>query len=303
MFAKYQREITITDRFAGLAVKDYLKQIFLPKHLRGNLRQERGLQVNDQQVSTAHVLKTGDQLTLAFQEAVFLDQQGPYPANTDSTFAIVYQNEDLLVVNKPAGMKMHPHSPTETDTLLNYVNGYFQTNPQKSADQPAQALMVHRLDRATSGLVIIAKNPIVVPILNRLIKEKIIQRTYLARVRGLFDQKVGIFEQRIGRHPSDDRLRWLDATGQSATTHYQVLSEDRKRNESLVRLELQTGRMHQLRVHLAGNGHPINGDDLYHGKADKRLALHSTTLLLVLPFTGEQVLLEERAGLISKNSN
>ncbi|CAK1248868.1 RluA family pseudouridine synthase [Fructobacillus tropaeoli] len=298
MVAKYQREITITDRFAGLAVKDYLKQIFLPKHLRGNLRQSRGLQVNGQQVSTAHVLRTSDHLTLTFREEVFLDHQGPYPANMAVSLTIVYENEDLMVVNKPAGMKMHPHSPTETDTLLNYVNGYFQKNPQKSAGQPSQAFMVHRLDRATSGLVIVAKNPIAVPILNRLIKEKNIKRTYLARVTGLFDQKTGTFDQKIGDHPSDDRLRWLNPAGQNATTHYQVLEEESERDESLVRLELETGRMHQLRVHLAGNGHPINGDDLYHGKAGKRLALHSTALSLILPFTGNRVLLEERDRLI-----
>ncbi|CAK1240317.1 RluA family pseudouridine synthase [Fructobacillus evanidus] len=298
MVAKYQKQITIANQFSGLSVKDYLKQIFLPKHLRGNLRQERGLRVNGQQVSTAHVLKTGDQLTLTFQEDVFLDQQGPYPVNIDISLVVVYENEDLLVVNKPAGMKMHPHSPTETDTLLNYVNGYFQKNPQKSAGQPARAFMVHRLDRATSGLVIVAKNPIVVPILNRLIKEKIIKRTYLARVAGRFDQKAGLFDQKIGNHPNDDRLRWFNSAGQNAVTHYQVLEEDSERDESLVRLELETGRMHQLRVHLAGNGHPINGDDFYQGKTGKRLALHSTALSLILPFTGEQVLLEEREGLI-----
>lgn len=296
--AIYQRTIQISAKQAGQTIKEYLKISLLPKHFRGQLRQERGIRVNGEIVSTAYQLKTEDELLLTIDIAPF-ELQGPYPANSSQPVNVVFENEDLLVVNKAAGMKMHPHSPTEHDTLLNFVQAYLDQRGSVSANQPAKALMTHRLDRATSGLVLIAKNPLVVPILNRQIKEKVAQKTYLAWVGGLFEEKSGTFNQAIGPHPKEDRLRAVcinGEDGQTAITHYQVLSEDVSDKSSLVQLQLETGRMHQLRVHLAASGHPISGDDLYGGRPANRLYLQSTAIEFRIPWLNQKkrVQLKER---------
>ncbi|CAK1243271.1 23S rRNA- or tRNA-specific (RluA) [Fructobacillus fructosus] len=290
----YQKRILIAANQADQTVKSYLKGAFVPKHIRGQLRQQRGIRVNDQIVSTAEELRAGDELflTLDIDDG---DLQGPYPGNSSQKVAIVFENEDLLVVNKAEGMKMHPHSPTEEDTLLNFVQAYLDASHGTSANQPAKAFMTHRLDRATSGLVLIAKNPLAVPILNRQIKDKVAKKTYIAKVTGFFKTKVGTFTQPIGLHPSESRLRAirpLEEGGQPALTHYQVLSQDASTHESLVQLDLETGRMHQLRLHLAAAGHPIVGDDLYGGRSANRLYLQSTALSFMTPWTNQPTIVK-----------
>lgn len=290
----YQKNITVGAEFADYSIKEYLQKIYLPKHLKGYLRQERQIKLNGVVSSTAAVLKAGDSLTLSFEQSAFGEAQGPYPANPGKRVELVYEDDDLVVAVKPAGMKMHPHSPTEHDTLLNYLTADFNQRGCQSAGQLAQAFMVHRLDRATSGLVIVAKNPIVVPILNRLIKEKRIQRRYFAKVVGEFEEAAGVFDQAIGAHPTDERLRWVSQDGQAARTSYWLRAEEVHdgQKQSLVELQLETGRMHQIRVHLAAAGHPILGDEWYGGLPVNRLYLHSEWLLLVLPFTQEKIKVE-----------
>lgn len=293
MIKRYVKTIQIEGWMADLTVKEYLKQVFLSKQLRGKLRQQRGIAVNGRLVSTAHVLAAGDvlALTLELEES----GQGLYPANAKVPVQVVFENEDFLLVNKGAGQKMHPHSPTEDDTLLNGVQAYLEETGAKSLGKPAMAYMIHRLDRGTSGLVLIGKNPLVVPILNRQIKEKIAKKTYLAKVAGHFEERVGTFSKAIGQSKTNPRLqslRAIDDGGLAALTHYQVLADDREKEESLVQLSLETGRMHQLRVHLSAAGHPIVGDDWYGGRPADRLYLQSTRLSLKMPWTMEERVFE-----------
>ncbi|WP_312981920.1 RluA family pseudouridine synthase, partial [Leuconostoc falkenbergense] len=145
--------------------------------------------------------------------------------------------------------------------------------------------MVHRIDRATSGAVIIAKTPLVVPILDQLLSAKAITRTYLAWVSGVMPTKQGIIETPIGIDAQEDRKRAVNGTNaQFAVTHWTNIHTVYQ--NSLLRIRLDTGRMHQIRVHLASIGHPIVGDDLYGGRHMPRLMLHSATIELPLPFDG-----------------
>ncbi|MBS9339179.1 RluA family pseudouridine synthase [Fructobacillus sp. M2-14] len=282
----YVKKVTIEEAEAGYSVKELLTAWYVPKHLRGKLRINRGIEVNGNWVSTAHVLEVGDELTLTFDEEDF-EQQGPYPANDAKQVSVVFENEDLMVVNKPAGMKMHAHSVTEEDTLLNYVTADLKKRGVQSLGQPASAYMTHRLDRETSGLVIIGKNPLVVPIINRLIKEKKVVKKYHALVSGHFENSQGEFDAPIGREKPEDRLRHvmpLIDGGQSALTSYEVLEAFPELDASLLELTLHTGRMHQLRVHLSNSGHPIVGDSLYGGAVFSRMLLQSTVLVLPEPY-------------------
>ncbi|WP_143790559.1 RluA family pseudouridine synthase, partial [Oenococcus oeni] len=130
---------------------------------------------------------------------------------------ILSEKEDYLLVDKPAGMKMHPHSPNETDTLLNYVEAQLKGHLSRSC--PAHAFMVHRIDRDTSGVVIIAKNPLAVGILDQLLAKKRIKRTYLAWVSGNLENKKGSIDQAIAVDPINPYKRIVDQAGQKAVTH------------------------------------------------------------------------------------
>lgn len=275
--------LIIPANLAHQTVRDCLRAWLIPKRIQGQLRQNRRIWLNGTTASVASPVNLGDQLRLDFVPSDFRTPVSSYLPDTSRVVDILFQNHDLLVVNKPAGIKSHPNQPGEVGTLLNFLAAMLP----KETGAP---YMIHRLDQMTSGAMIVALNPVVVPILDRLISEKQIHRTYLAWVRGHFDSPTGHFTAPIGRNQKDKRKRWVNTPdAQPALTDYQVLQTTA--HQSLVQLELQTGRTHQLRVHLAASQHPIIGDPLYDAQAANapRLLLHAIKIHLVLPFEGRQV--------------
>lgn len=284
MMWTYHIEIS-ADRI-GQSVKTTLSAWLVPQHMRGALRIKRHIFVNGHNVPTSYIFQTGDTLDLHFEATDFRTSESSYWPNPDNKVPIIFENADLVVVIKPAGMKMHPHAPKESDTLLNYLAADFKNRQLISAGMPARPYMVHRIDRETSGVVIVAKNPIVVPILNRLLVDKQIKRTYLAWVHGAVADAVGVITGSIGIDPLNSRKRAIDGIGaQTAKTHWAKIHTVYQ--NSLLRLHLDTGRMHQIRVHLASLGHPIVGDSLYGPKTSvPRMLLHAASITLPLPFDG-----------------
>ena len=279
-------QLTVPTVRVGQSVKDTLKAWLIPQRLRGALRQKQHIHVNGQAVSTNYVFQAGDQLELIFDAVDFRTSESHYTPNAQATVPIIFENDDFVVVDKPAGMKMHPHAPHEADTLLNYLAADFQARHLMSAGQPARPYMVHRIDRDTSGAVIVAKNPIVVPILNRLLAQKAIKRTYLAWVQGTVDKPAGEINTPIGIDPHDERRRVINGIAAQPARTYWALSHTVYQN-SLLRVQLDTGRMHQIRVHLASIGHPIIGDPLYQPETSAtRMMLHAATITVPLPFDG-----------------
>ena len=200
---------------------------------------------------------------------------------------IVFEDEDLLVVNKPAGMVTHPAHGASDGTLVNALLAYLPSLP----GERVRAGLIHRLDRDTSGLIAIAKTPEALTTLGRAMQKRYIQREYLAIVRGIPSAPEGTIEGPIGRDPTN-RLRFTIRTdGRPAVTHYTLREKLNSAAELLVRLE--TGRTHQIRVHLATIGHPVINDPIY-GRADHRLALpgqalHAWRLDLKHPRTKERL--------------
>lgn len=224
------------------------------------------------------VVHPDDLVVLNFMGDEFRTPQSQYRPTAQPHLTILYENRDLLVVNKPAGQKAHPNQPLETGTLMNDVAGYLQGTQ-------SAAYMVHRIDQATSGALIVAKNPVVVPILDRLIAQGEIHRQYIAVVNGILSPLQGQMTWPIGRDPQDKRKRMVDGVNaQPAVTNYRVVGT--KGNQSMVQLDLETGRTHQIRVHLAYSGHPIIGDPLYNEKPAPHLLLHGIRQQLILPFSG-----------------
>ncbi len=192
---------------------------------------------------------------------------------------ICYEDDFLLIINKPAGMLVHPTTSEHTATLANAVLYYYNETRQKLNFHP-----VHRLDRQTSGLVLIAKLPQIQHQLSTS-QGKLFQRSYLALIPGILIPAAGEIDAPITRKPGSIIERMIRIDGQPARTHYQTLKTSA--SLSLLKLTLETGRTHQIRVHLAHLGHPLIGDDLYGGNHDllTRQALHASCITLEHPVT------------------
>lgn len=271
-------KVVLPKNQATISIKNQLIAWYIPRRLRGSLRMRKAIRLNgiNQPVST--ILQPNDQLELLFIESDFKVPISNYVIDNAVKVDVLYENNDLLVINKPAGYKTHPNFTGETGTVMNFVAAYL-------AHKQQVPYMVHRLDLATSGALIVAKNPIVVPILNQMIAAKIIERTYLAWVNGVVRASSGVLSQPIGHDPADQRKRKVNGVdAQPAITYwYQVQQTYQK---TLLRLQLATGRTHQLRVHLQNWGHSIIGDPLYETTLSyQRMLLHSVTVKLYIPFS------------------
>lgn len=196
---------------------------------------------------------------------------------------IRYEDRGILIVNKPEGQLVHPTNREVTGTLANAVLGYYRHLGIKTSFHP-----VHRLDRNTTGLLLIAKEPQLHHQLSPGGK-KAFRREYLAIVHGCPSPSSGTIDAPIARDPSSIIRRCVSTAGQDAVTHYETLRASS--SMSLLKLRLETGRTHQIRVHLAHLGHPLLGDDLYGGIRERisRQALHAFRLSLIHPMTGERI--------------
>ncbi|MBW1604902.1 RluA family pseudouridine synthase [Lactobacillus sp. Sy-1] len=257
-------------------VRELLSQsLLIPKHLIYKLRKEQRVQINHRYLPMNFQVNPGDSVDLTFNQSDFQAVQTPIIAAPDYVTPI-YETDDLIVVNKRRGDKTHPNQPGESGATINQVAGYLAPKNQ-------QPYIIHRLDQQTSGAIIFGKNPVVVPILTRLISEKQIQRNYLAWVDGIVKPANGTIDLPIGLDPNDQRKRLVNGINAvPAVTHYQVIRTINHR--TLVQITLATGRTHQIRVHFAAIHHPLVGDPLYNQDSEFPLQLHSFQLDLIQPF-------------------
>ena len=229
-------------------------------------------------------VRAGQTLSVAVGDLVGSGQIAPVPGPLD----ILYEDEDLLVVNKGGQTPVHPSQGHHGDTLANFLMAYYESIGLVAAFHP-----VNRLDRGTSGLMAVAKHPHAHEELQRQLQEGRLTRTYLAVCQGVPDPAAGIVEAPIGREPGSVLRRMVTPDGAFARTHYEVLKTGRGR--SLVQLKLDTGRTHQIRVHMAHLGYPLTGDFLYGEETEElpgRFALHSASIRLLQPVTGAEIALE-----------
>ena len=263
----------LPENFKEQSVSHLLEQTWLvPRKQRHFLRIKKHFLVTDKAVSDDFILSAGDHVTVIFDAedfpALSVKMGDAKKAN------ILYEDEHLVIANKPEGMKTHGNTPDEI-ALQNHLAA--------ACGQPV--FVVHRLDEATSGAVLFAKNQFVLPILGRMFEQNEIHREYLALSKGHFNKPNLIIDKPIGRDRHDNRKQIVSNSGKKALTRLLVLKE--YKNSSLVALLLDTGRTHQIRVHLSHLGHSIIGDPLYgSAKAEPRLMLHAHKIILQHPFTG-----------------
>jgi 23S rRNA pseudouridine1911/1915/1917 synthase len=203
---------------------------------------------------------------------------------------VVYEDEDLAVINKPAGMVVHPAPGHHTGTLVHALLGRGGT--WSAVGGTARPGIVHRLDKGTSGLIVVARNDMSHRALSSQLKDRALSRTYMAIVRGLVKDDAGELEGPIGRDPKERKRMAVVSGGRFARTRYQVV--ERRGGHTLVRCELDTGRTHQIRVHLAALGYPVAGDAEYGGREEgvPRPMLHAWRLRLRHPRTGVEMSFE-----------
>lgn len=283
-------QVQFQNPYQKLSVKELLEdKLLIPRKIRYFLRTKKHVLNNNQPINWQSSVEHGDDVTLIFDD-------DDYPAKTilfgdKQLVQPVYEDEHFIIVNKPEGMKTHANQPNEL-ALLNHVSAY--------AGQTCY--VVHRLDKETSGLVLFAKNPFILPILNRMLEKKAIKRYYWALVDGKTLPKTITYKDKIGRHRHDRRKRIVDNKhGQTAITHLKRLKTYPK--NQLVECQLDTGRTHQIRVHLSYNEHPIIGDPLYHPHPKGRLMLHAYKLTLTHPMTGQQLSFQAKSDSFEQKLN
>lgn len=239
--------------------------------------------VNGKAVKAKYSVKEGDLVTYDLPEPEVLEYEAE-----DIPLDIVYEDDDVAVVNKPQGMVVHPSVGHTSGTLVNAL--MYHIHDLSSINGVVRPGIVHRIDKDTSGLLMIAKNDRAHQALAEELKDKKSLRKYLAIVHDNISNDRGVIEAPIGRSEKDRKKQAVMAKGKPAVTHFKVL--ERFGNYTLVELTLETGRTHQIRVHMAYIGHPVAGDPLYGPRKTLKgngQFLHAQTLGFTHPTTGESL--------------
>ena len=291
--ASREVKIVIPTALAGLRLDQALARL-LPGESRSRLAKliaAGHVSVDGQRAAAKLRLKSGEAVEVALAPRVEESAFRPEAL----ALAIVHEDEDVLVVDKPAGLVVHPGSGNWAGTLLNAL-----LHHASALKNLARAGIVHRLDKDTSGLLVVAKNEPAQLALVRQLQARTVKRTYLALVRGNL-KGSGTIEAPIGRHPVHRTRMAVVSGGKPAVTHFRVRKA--LAAHTLLECDLETGRTHQIRVHLASIGHPLEGDPVYAGRGGKkgvdpdrrrftRQALHAWRLAFTHPRTGKPVSFE-----------
>ena len=272
----------IDEDSAGLRVEQFLRRKrYSGQNLSEIKRMPKSILVNGVHYYMRQELSTGDHLQVRICETQNSEKIPP----TKLALDIIYEDEDLLVLNKPAGMPIHPSLNNYTNSIANALAYYFQ-----SQGKPFIFRCCNRLDRDTSGLTIVSKHLVSGSILSDMTKYRKVHREYLAIVRGSVTPSEGTIQAPLGRKDGTIIERTVDwEHGEDAVTHYKLVKE--ANGHSLVSLRLETGRTHQIRIHMKYLGYPLIGDYLYNPDMEymTRQALHSHHMEFTHPITGEHM--------------
>ena len=273
----------ITENEQGTTVLDFLRKKGFSRHILSSMKADKeALTRNGQRIGGREQLLAGDHFRVRLLETV--DSDGIVPVSMP--LSILYEDEDILVINKPADMPVHPSIGNYTNTLANGVAAYLDAK-----DEHSPFRCINRLDRDTSGALILAKNAFSAAVLSTQMRNRQIRRTYLAVVEGITPPN-GTISAPLSRVDDSVIERHVDFLhGEPAVTHYERL--ETKNEHSLLEIHLETGRTHQIRVHMGYIGHPLPADYLYHPKYDcfKRQPLHSLQLEFRHPVTDKPMCL------------
>ncbi|MET3728951.1 23S rRNA pseudouridine1911/1915/1917 synthase [Fictibacillus halophilus] len=280
---------------APVLLREYLKTKHISKAALTDIKFHGGaLFVNKKEVTVRTLLNEGDEVTVWFPPEI----KSSSMEAEDIPLDIIYEDQHFVAVLKPAGMPTIPSLYQPNGSLASAVLYYYQKN-----DIPSTFHAVNRLDKDTSGIVLIAKHRFAHSLMSKQQKEKVIKREYIAFVHGELKDERGTVDRPIVRNPESIIERMVSEDGQPSITHYEKIDFVPTLNFTVVSLRLETGRTHQIRVHMASIGHPLLGDDLYGGSLEmiERQALHSEKTSFIHPFTEEHIKLDAELPQDMKN--
>lgn len=272
----------ISKAYHNMEILEYLREVHsFSKRILTGIKFDGGqITVNGNSQKVRYQLQTDDRLSVQFPS----EKIGRNLIAEDLPLHIVYEDEDIMVLNKPANVAVMPSENHKTGTIANRILGYYEKQ-----NIPYTVHIVTRLDRDTSGLLLVAKYRYIHSLLARAHESNEIHRKYTAVIEGKLKEIQGVIDAPIMRKEGSIIERTVNLSGKSAITEYNLLKE--WKNHSLVEITLKTGRTHQIRVHFSHLGHPLAGDDLYGGskKIISRQALHCSELIFKHPLTKKRV--------------
>jgi len=273
---------TITERHQGMNIRHYLQEVcHFSRRMLSSVKSGGSIMVDGQRQTVRHRLQTGEVLDVRLPP----EQIGAHLHPEEMDLDIIYEDADMIVIDKPAGVPVLPSPQYRGGTIANGILAYYKNN-----NLPYTIHIVTRLDRGTSGLMLVAKHRYSHSILSDMQKNNEIVRKYKAIAEGEGLSGTGTIRAPIGRKPGSIIEHAVIESGKESVTHYQVIRT--YGDHVLVQVLLETGRTHQIRVHFAHINHPLAGDDLYGGKQESisRHALHCYELKLKQPFTMEELI-------------
>ncbi|WP_202171448.1 RluA family pseudouridine synthase [Bacillus sp. USDA818B3_A] len=276
-------QIIVPDEWDGMTVDNLFREVWeAPKKLTHQFRSENKVLLEGDRVKWISPLVSGSKLLLHLFE-----DEASQIRPTYHDLDILFEDDHVLIINKPPFMNTHPNDPEkESDSLINAAAFYLL-----SKGESANVRQIHRLDRDTSGAILFAKHALAGAILDRMLEKREIKRTYIAALHGRLNKRKGTINMPIGRDRHHATRRRVSPSGQMAVTHFEALNEGKQKGFTFVKAWLETGRTHQIRVHFSHLGHPLVGDVLYGGEPIiNRQALHAAKLEFIHPFTKEIII-------------
>ena len=262
------------------------------------LIEEQNIKVNGKEIKHSYKMKKDDEIEITIPDAKEIDLKAQ-----DIPLDVIYEDNDIIVINKPKGMVVHPANGNPDGTLVNAIMKICKESLSGIGGEIRPGI-VHRLDKDTSGAIIVAKNDKAHINLSEQIKNHEVKKTYLALVRGIIKENEATINMPIARSKKDRKKMDVDKDGKEAITHFKVLGRF-KNKYTLLQINLETGRTHQIRVHLSHIGYPIIGDEVYsNGKNEwnvKGQCLHAWKLEFLHPTTGKKISLEAEIPEYLKN--
>ena len=294
------KTIKINEESVGKRIDSFIPSIKkdISRSMVQKLIKEENIKVNGKETKHSYKLKLNDEIEISIPEAKEIDLKAQ-----DIPLDIIYEDDDIIVINKPKGMVVHPANGNPDGTLVNAVMAICKDSLSGIGGEIRPGI-VHRLDKDTSGAIIVAKNDKAHVNLSEQLKEHKVKKTYLALVRGIIKENEATINMPISRSNKDRKKMDVNKEGKEAITHFKVLGRY-KNKYTLLQINLETGRTHQIRVHLSYIGYPIIGDEVYsNGKNEwgiKGQCLHAWKLEFMHPITKEKISLEAEIPEYLKN--
>ena len=285
------KKIIVNEENVGKRVDSFIPivQKDISRSMVQKLIENENIKVNNKKTKYSYKLKLNDEIEISVPEAKEIDLKAQ-----DIPLEVIYEDKDIIVINKPKGMVVHPANGNPDGTLVNAVMSLCKDSLSGIGGEIRPGI-VHRLDKDTSGAIIVAKNDKAHINLSEQLKNHEVKKTYLALVRGIIKENEATINMPIARSKKDRKKMAVDKDGKEAITHFKVLGRY-KNKYTLLQINLETGRTHQIRVHLSYIGYPIIGDEVYsNGKNEWNISgqcLHAWRLEFLHPITNKKISLE-----------